>query len=330
MTLKRIVSATLLVALCLLAPSSAGEKKVLSVGYDNNPGHPVDKAANYWKKLVDERGGGTLALELYPSTQLGKAIDVFDQALAGDATAVFTNNGYYANLGVKGWDVTAAPFLFNSWDEYIKVTESKWWADNEKKLEELGIKIISHNWEYGVRHLLSKRPVRKIGDLAGLKIRVPNDNSVVAWTSLGCAPTPMSLSEAYMAMQQGTIDAIENPLTTLFDGSFQEVAKNLTLTAHKFDMNHFVCGTKWFNTLTKEQQNILLSTGKEAAAYYNKLAAELDGATLDKLKAAGVTVITLPEADRAEFQKKSGDYLDQPGSIWPKALRQQVLDILKK
>ena len=126
------------------------------------------------------------------------------------------------------------------------------------------------------------------------------------------------------------IDAIENPLTVLLDGSFQEVAKFLTLTAHKFDMNHFVCGTKWFNTLTKEQQDILVKAGDEAAAYYNKLAAELEGTTLAKLKAGGVEVITLPEADRDEFQKKSGAYLDQPGSLWPRELRQQVLDILKK
>ena len=316
--------------LCLLAQAGAGEKKVLSVGYDNNPGHPVDLACQYWKKLVEERSGGSLSLELYPSTQLGKALDVVEQCLAGDATSVLTNTGYYANLGVKGWDVTAAPFLFNSWDSFKILTQSSWWAENEKKLEEIGIKIISNNWEYGVRHLLCKKPVRQASDLAGVKIRVPADNSVEAWKSLGCSPTPMSLADAYMAMQQGVIDAIENPLTVLSDGSFNEVAKYLTLTAHKHDMTQFICGTAFFNSLTKEQQDILLQTGREASDYFNKLASEINDQMLDKLKAGGVEVITLTDAEKLAFQKKSSSYFDQPGSIWPRDMREAVLKIIAK
>jgi tripartite ATP-independent transporter DctP family solute receptor len=315
---------------CLTLQAGAGEKKTLSVGYDNNPGHPVDLACQYWKKLVEERSGGSLSLELYPSTQLGKALDVVEQCLAGDATSVLTNTGYYANLGVKGWDVTAAPFLFNNWESFKILTESDWWADNEKQLEKIGIKIISNNWEYGDRHLLCKTPVRKASDLDGVKIRVPADNSVEAWKSLGCSPTPMSLSDAYLAMQQGTIDAIENPLTVLSDGSFNEVAKYLTLTAHKHDMTQFICGTAFFNSLDKREQDILLQTGREAADYFNKLAAETEAKMLDKLKAGGVTVITLTDAEKQAFQDKSSVYFDQPGSIWPREMREAVLKIVSK
>ena len=316
--------------LCLAVQAGAGERKVLSVGYDNNPGHPVDVACQYWKKLVEERSGGSLALELYPSTQLGKALDVVEQCLAGDATAVLTNTGYYANLGVKGWDVTAAPFLFNNWEDFKTLTKSSWWAENEKRLEEIGIKIISNNWEYGVRHLLCKKPVRRAADLDGVKIRVPADNSVEAWKSLGCAPTPMSLADAYMAMQQGVIDAIENPLTVLSDGSFNEVAKYLTLTAHKHDMTQFICGTGFFNSLSGEQRETLLQTGREAAEYFNRLASDLNDKMLDKLKAGGVEVITLSDAEKMEFQRKSSGYFDRPGSIWPREMREAVLKIVAR
>ena len=311
------------------AVSLAGEVKVLSIGYDNNPGHPVDTACQYWAKIVEERSGGSLRLELYPSTQLGKVVDVLDQSLSGDATAVLTSNGYFTNMGVPGWDVTSMPFLIESWADFNKVVDSDWWKECESKLEANGLKFISFGWNYGVRHLLSKRLILTPAEIQGLKIRIPAD-SVTAWLSLGTSPTPMSLGEAYMAMQQGTIDAIENPFTVLYDGSFYEVAKNLTLTGHKYDMVGFVGGTAFFNSLTPEEQNILIQSGKDAAAHFNVLIEKADNEVLDKLKAQGVSVFELTSEQKGAFSKVVQDYFNRPDSPWSQELRQTILNIIGK
>ena len=93
-------------------------------------------------------------------------------------------------------------------------------------LEEQGLKIIASNWIYGDRHLLTKKAVRSVSDLKGMKIRVPNNIiQVKGFEVLGAAPAPMPLGEVYTALQQGVIDGVENPLPVLYGGKFHDSEK---------------------------------------------------------------------------------------------------------
>jgi TRAP-type C4-dicarboxylate transport system substrate-binding protein len=126
---------------------------------------------------------------------------------------------------------------------------------------------------------------------------------------MGAQPTPLALGEVYTALQQGVIDGVENPLSVLYGGKFHEVAKYLTLDAHIKLLTSWFCGTTFFNSLTPEQQKLLVETGEEAALFNNKIQEEAVQDYIAKFKAEGVEVINV---DIAAFQAKARPFYDLP------------------
>ncbi|QZY54361.1 C4-dicarboxylate TRAP transporter substrate-binding protein [Crassaminicella profunda] len=302
---------------------------IIQIGYGNNPGEPIDLAANEWKKLVEERSNGTMKIELFPSAQLGSKNDLIDQMLAGDAVITLADGAFYADRGVKDFGIVFGPYLFDTWEECWKLTESDWYKEQSAKLEEKGLKLLASNWMYGDRHTLTTKPVKTVADLKGMKIRVPNNTiQIKGFEVLGATPTPMAFGEVYTALQQGTIDGLENPLTVLYNGKFHEVAKYLILDAHVKNFTTWIAGTDFFNTLTPEQQQILIETGKEAGIYNNEIQEKLNKEALEKLKAEGVEVIDI---NKDEFKEKAKAFYELPEITkdWSEGLYNTVKDAMK-
>lgn len=301
----------------------------ISIGYVNNHGEPIDLACQEWARLLEERTNGSMKLELYPSSQLGSMNDVYDMAIANDAVIAYGHGGYYADLGIKQLNAMYAPYIFKNWDEFDKLMNSEWMEERMKELDDIGLKMLSKGWHYGVRHTLTKESINSIEDLKGKKIRVPNSTAQIkGYESLGATPTPMNLSECYTALQQGVIDGVENPIDVLYNGKFQEVAKYLTLTGHLYNDASWACGTGFFNSLTPEQQEALLETGEQAAEYFNTIAEKAASDALEKLKAEGVQVNKI---NYDEYEAKAAKYFDYPEfSDWPKDLRQTLTEIINK
>lgn len=303
---------------------------VIQIGYENHPGEPLDLAVNKWKKIVEEKSKGKMKIEIFPSSQLGSKNDIIDQMLAGDSVITLADGAFYAERGVPDLGITFGPYLFNNWEECWKLTNSNWWKNNLKKLEEKGLKVLTSNWEYGDRHILSKRPVRNIEDLKGLKIRVPNNIiQVRGLAELGATSTPMPLGDVYTSLQQGTIDGLENPLTVLYNGKFHEVAKYLTLTGHVKNFTTWVCGSEFFNSLTTQQQNILIESGNEAGLYNNTLQNKLNEEIIMKYKEEGVEIIKI---DQNIFAEKAKSFYELPEikSKWSKDLYEEVKKSMKE
>ena len=310
---------------------TASEPKpvVVKVGYENHPGEPFDLGMNEWKRLLEERSNGTMKMELYPSSQLGSKNDLMDQMLAGDAVVTLADGAFYADRGVPDFGIVFAPYLFETWDECWKLVESDWYKEQCAKLEEKGLKIIASNWIYGERHTLTTKPVNSPSDLKGMKIRVPNNKiQIKGFEVLGAAPVGMALGEVYTSLQQGTIDGLENPLPVLYNGRFHEVAKYLTLDGHIKNFTTLVCGTEFFNSLTPEQQQILVETAEEAGLYNNDLVIKVEQETLEKFKEEGVQVI---EVDQEEFRKAAEKFYSLPDftSIWSEGLYETVKNSMK-
>ncbi|RKL61993.1 C4-dicarboxylate ABC transporter substrate-binding protein [Thermoanaerobacteraceae bacterium SP2] len=304
--------------------SGADKPVVVQIGYENNPGEPFDLACKEWKRLIEERSGGSMKVELFPSSQLGSKNDLIDQMLAGDAVITLADGAFYADRGVPDMGITFGPYLFDSWDQCWKLIKSDWWIEQCKKLEEKGLKIVAANWIYGDRHTLTTKPITKLADLKGMKIRVPNNTiQIEGFKVLGATPTPMPLGEVYTALQQGTIDGLENPLPVLYNGKFHEVAKYLILDGHVKNFTTLVTGTKFFNSLTPEQQKILIETGEEAGIYNNSIQEKVEEETLEKLKAEGVKVI---DVDVSEFKKAAQAFylLPEFKSKWSDGLYETV------
>jgi len=308
--MKKIFS-LLLGTILLSAILFASERAVtIQIGYENNPGEPIDLACQHWKKLIEERSNGAISVELFPSSQLGSKNDLIDQMLAGDSLITLADGAFYADRGVPDMGITFGPYFFETWDEAWNLIKSEWWKEQTDKLEEGGLKMLAANWIYGDRHTLSKTPIRTADDFKGQKIRVPNNLiQVKGMEVLGANPTPMPLGEVYTALQQGTIDGLENPLPVLYNGKFHEVAKYLTLDGHVKNFTTFICGTTFFNTLSPEHQQLLIQTAEEAGIYNNELVANLNDEIIENFKAEGVEVI---EVDIANFREQAKSFYQLP------------------
>ena len=332
--MKRIVlgAVSALLAAAMLTGCGSGQqsaakdgKVVIQVGYENNPGEPFDKGVNKWKELLEQKSNGTMVIETYPSSQLGSKNDLIDQMIAGQPVVTLADGAFYADRGVKDFGIVFGPFLFDNWDQCWNLVKSQWYADKSKDLEGKGLKILGSNWVYGARHTLTTKPVNSVEDLKGMKIRVPNNAiQVKGFEVLGAVPTPMPLGDTYTALQQGTIDGVENPLPVLYNGKFQEVAKYLILDGHVKNFTTLVCGTQFFNTLTPEQQKLLIETCEEAGLYNNEQQAASEKEVLEKFRNEGVTVVEPSNTVLQGFHDAAKKFYDLPDFGWSKGLYDTV------
>lgn len=309
--------------------AAESSKKIrIMIGYENNPGEPIDLACHEWKRLAEERSGGTMRVDLYPSSQLGSKDNIIDQAVNGDCVVTLANGPFFQDRGIQDFGVLFAPYLFDGWEDLEKVVDSSWFAGKSQELEEnVGLKILT-TWRYGIRHTITKKPVNAVSDLKGKKIRVPNQTILIkVFESLGATPTPMAMSDIYTALQQGTIDGAENPLPVILNGAYQEVAKNLVLDAHTYDMTCWIMGADFFNTLTKEQQDILMECGDEAGVFNSAQLEKADEEALEALKKEGVTVSPLTPED---FKKAGETFYDDPQikAMWSEGLIDEMKAII--
>ena len=321
-------AALLLVIMMIALATTASAAVTIMIGYENNPGEPIDLACNEWKRLVEEKSNGEMIVEIFPSSQLGSKDNIIDQAMAGDCVITLANGAFFQDRGVKDFGVVFAPYLFESWEQLDKLAASDWFAQKKAELSDLGLTILT-GWHYGARDTMTTKKVVTAADIKGMKIRVPNNSlQVKGMAATGAVPTPMSLGEVYTALQQGTIDGLENPLTVLYNGAYQEVCKYLILDHHILDYTCWVCGTDFFNTLTPEQQQILIEAGNEAGVYNNAMLEETTNKALEDLKAAGVEVV---EFDRDSFVAASESFYADPDikAMWSEGLIDQVKEIIK-
>ena len=306
--MKKFVAIALSLMLLLAVTAVASADTVLKVGFENSMSEPVGQGMQKWQELLAAKNVG-LTMELFPDSQLGAKKDLMDQMLMGEPIMTLADGAFFADYGVKDTGIVFGPFLFDNWDQCWKLIESDWWKGECEKLEAVGIKMVAANWAYGARHTLTTKPVHTAADLKGLMIRVPtNQIQTKGFEVLGATPVGMPLGDVYTALQQGTIDGGENPLSTLYGRKHHEVAKYLILDGHVLNFTNWICSADWFNSLTPEQQEALIETGKEAGVYNNEVQAQADSEYRGKMEAEGVTVYEPTEEDMATFRTLAEEF----------------------
>lgn len=284
----------------------------VQIGFENSISEPIGQALLKWQQLVAETGDGSMVIELFPDSQLGSKSELIDSMLLGEPVVTLADGAFYADYGVKDLGILFGPFLFETWEQAWTLTESDWYAEQSSKLEEKGLKLLSSNWKYGERHTMTKKLVVNPTDLKGMKIRVPNNQiQTEGFNALGATATGMALDEVYQALQTGTIDGAENPLATLYGRKLHEVAPHLILDGHVKNFTTWVAGTIFFDQLTVEQQELLISTGKEAGIYNNELVDASTNDYLDKMIAEGVIVTELTPETSAQFVEASKSFYEK-------------------
>ncbi|MDO4605470.1 MAG: C4-dicarboxylate TRAP transporter substrate-binding protein [Helcococcus sp.] len=304
----------------------------ISVAFENNINEPFGQGVMKWKELLEKESNKKIQIEVYPDSQLGGKSSLIDQMLLGESVVTLADGAFYADYGVNDFGIVFGPFLFDSWEECWKLTESNWYKSQEKKLEEKGLKLIASNWKYGERHILTNKPVRNVNDLKGLKIRVPgNKIQSLGFDTMGATSVGMDLGDVYQALQTKTIDGAENPLATLYGRKLHEVARYLILDGHVKNFTTLVCSSEWFNSLDKHQQEMIINTAYEAGLYNNKIQEQSDKEYLDKMIDEGVEVINPNEQVIKEFKEKVEPFYNLEDEFgWSKNLYTKVKKSMKE
>jgi tripartite ATP-independent transporter DctP family solute receptor len=322
LVMKRLLFLFLVITLVLTGAFAAGggqrdtaaqQRVVVQIGLENHPGEPSTNGVHEWARLIEERSRGTMVAEVFPSSQMGTKDQLIDMMLAGMGVITLADGSFFADRGAPDTGITYGPYFFATWQEANNLVESSWWADQARILEGRGLKLLVSNWVYGERHTLTTRPIRSLEDFRGLRLRVPNNIVQVRGKEvMGASPTPLPLGEVYTALQQRVVDGVENPLPVLYGGRFHEVARYLTLTGHIKVLTTWFTGTIFWNTLTSEQQNILVQTGLDAGMFNNAAFEKAEAQMLDRFRAEGVEIIQPGPAIMESMQRAAAAFYTLP------------------
>lgn len=267
---------------------------VLKVGYDNVKGDPFDLGMRRWKEELEDRSGGRISLELYPESSLDSKENLLKRIQAGEVIATMADGANLYGLGAYDMGVFFGPYLFKNWDEAIRLTQSKWCLSQMVNLaKNQNVRVVSSNWAYGVRHLLSTRPITKYSELDGLRIRTAvNDIQSGTWETFGAVPKKMPLSAAYTALRNKEIEAIEQPISVMYSGGYHKVAPYLLLTGHVHALTYIIVPETFWQTLSGSDQQLFKESCDRAAKFFNVVQSAYEYASLKQLIKDGITVTT--------------------------------------
>ncbi len=272
---------------------------VFKLGHLANEDHTWHKATIYFDSILNVRTNGRVRVNVYPSEQLGKEVELIRSIKAGIADMTITAGT------LQNWSPIAAftdmPFLLRDTTHLKRMVNGEIGKYMEETiLKETGLRVLCY-FQRGPRYLTSNRPIRSPDDLNGMIIRVPNVPSyVVAWQALGAKPTPMAFTEVFTSLQQGTVEAQENPMAMISAAKFSEVQDYLNMTAHVISWIYVVIGEKQFQELPQELQTIFLQSAKDMQTYEHHMFLHNEKLLRQELEDAGMEFI---EVDHQAFQK---------------------------
>src|SRR5882672_6398523 len=247
-----------LAALLAWLPAQAQELKFAT---QNPKGHPLVTGMERFAEIVTARSGGKIKISLFPGGVLGGDQANVSALQGGTLDMVVLNSGILASQ-VKEFGIYDFPFMFASPQEADVVVDGPFGRMMYEKLEAKGIVGLAY-WELGFRDITnSRRPINKVEDIAGLKLRViPNAINVDWVKALGANPTPLPFPEVYAALDQKAVDGQENPVATIQGAKLYEVQKYMTLTNHQYNPQSVVISKKVWDTLSAADRKILAEAG---------------------------------------------------------------------
>jgi tripartite ATP-independent transporter DctP family solute receptor len=269
------------------------------VGHDSADTVPVAIGLAEFKRLVEERTGGGIVIEVYNNGTLGSASDYVVNCQLGTLDMGTVNQSVVSSF-IPDLPAVDIPYIIESYEHADKVfmgEVGKYYSQEVRDI--VGIEVVGI-WEVGFRNLTnSKRPVNNLKDVAGLRIRTM-DNQVhqTFWKGLGADPVPMSWNEAYTAMQQGAIDGQENPFSVILGNKVAEVNNNLAVTEHVYSSQFVIMSDKAWKSLNDEQRKIIVDSCYEAGLLERKEQRRQASEAVARLEEQGMSV-TYP--DKQEF-----------------------------
>ncbi|WP_425415846.1 TRAP transporter substrate-binding protein [Pelobacter seleniigenes] len=309
--------------------AQAADKTVTLVYAEVNPMDSiVGQTGQKFKEEVERLSGGTVLLDIKANGVLGAEQDVLDAMLGGGGTIDMSRISAFAltSYGGQKSKLLSIPYTFTSRDHFWKFAASDLAPEFLLEPHENGTGIRGLFYgEEGFRHFFGTKPLNKMADLAGMKIRVSNDPVMRGLVkALDASPTVVNYNELYSALQTGVVDAAEQPIANYKSKAFNEVAPYMILDGHTLGAIQVIITDEAWNKLSANQQNALVEAGKLASAFNRELSEGAEQKVLKELAAAGATVV--PVADKGPWQKACAGVIKE-ASAQNAALYQKILDM---
>ena len=300
-TLKTIACCALLASATGLSSMASAQTK-LKWAHVYETSEPFHKWSVWAGDEIKKRTNGKYEVQVFPASTLGKESDI-NQGLTLGSVDIILSGASFAGNTYKPLAVSYFPFIFRDADHLLKYAQSDVFKELAKGYDEKsGNHITALNY-YGARHVTSSaaKPVTKPEDMKGLKIRVPDAPAYLAFPkSLGANATPIAFAEVYLALQNGTVDAQENPLPTIEAKKFFEVQKNISLTGHIIDSLLTITSGQLWGKLTTNEKKIFSDVMQEAAEKTGREIIASEVRLAEEFKKKGNNVITV---DKAAFRE---------------------------
>lgn len=307
------------------AASQQVEPVTLKLAVESAIGTPGELSGGDFKTLVEEESNGSIIINYYPVGQLGTGDDLTEQMMGGSVDISWRAIDWYSKLE-KGWQILGMGFLFKD-EEHLRafLDSDKHTEFKEALIKTAGLRMIADKGIGSPRVLVSKKPISSPDDMVGMNMRVPGlEMSLRTWKGVGVNIMEIPWGDAYMALSQGTVDALESPLGSIYGMKFYEMAKNITLTNHMYSPYVMVINENSWQKLTPEQQTILQDCAEEAAERYVQYDKESSDANKKLMVESGVVINENPDIEA--FMAKLADVSKQceAEGMWPEGLYDYV------
>jgi tripartite ATP-independent transporter DctP family solute receptor len=292
----RMFKALLMSALAAFVAGPALAQITLRSADIHPDGYPTVEAVIYAGKLLEERTGGRVKIQMFNNRQLGEEKDTIEQTRFGVIDMNRVNTAPFNNL-VPETQVLGLPFLFRDVDHMHKVVDGEIGEEILKAFEPHGLVGLAF-YDSGARSFYTtKKPIKSLEDMKGLKIRVQQSDLWIAMMkAFGANPTPMPFGEVYSALQTGVVDGAENNWPSYESSRHFEVSKFYSLTEHSLTPEVLVISKIAYDRLSPDDQAALRAAAKESVGKMRELWTAREKTSEEKVRAGGVEVSMIDKA----------------------------------
>lgn len=297
------------------------QERVIRFGHLNNPDHPVSMGVKKFAEIVAAKSGGKLQVKEFPSNTLGteqqqtSALQGGVQEMQAPATTSLVGI-------VKDYGVVDFPFTVANHTQAFALLDGPLGKALFEKLPEKGLVGLAY-WDLGFRNVTnSKRPITKVEDFDGLKLRViPNPVFLDTFRAFKANPVPMSFSELYTALETRTVDGQENPFSVILSNKFYEVQKYVSGTNHVYGTNIILVSKKFWDKLSATEQKILQDAAIEARDYQRQVSRAAAEKAVGELTAKGMQFNDVSTAERERMREIAKPVTDKALATYDPAIQ---------
>lgn len=312
--LKSVLASVALAAMGLACAQDIKER-TFKYGLNSPEAHPAVIGMKKLAEVVAAKSGGKMKVQLFLNGTLGSDQATVSSLKGGVVEMAVMNSGILASE-VKALEVFDFPFMFNNEKEADAIADGPIGKKMHVMLQDKGLVGLGYQ-ELGFRVITtSKKPLKVVDDIAGLKLRViPNAINVDWVKALGANPTPLPFPEVYSALEQGAIDGQENPVSVIAANKFWEVQKFVGLTNHQYNPQSIIFSKKVWDTLTDAEKKIFEEAAAEAVKVQRAASRATFAANLELLKKNGMTVTQFPPEEVAKLRDKMKPVVEKHSAL---------------